>query len=325
VAQALVEPGEVKSARNAELGKELEPHALRYQTNRPSYTDFATWAEVTLSAAVLARRAEARNLAVADLTGVVTPVPVVTKGLASRDPGTGEIHEGETQSPVVAFLLPGGLVALMFIVILLGAAPMMQGVVEEKMQRIAEVLLGSVRPFELMMGKLIGMAGVSLTMASVYLGGAYWAVHRYGYAEYLSGGVVAWFVVFQVLAVFMFGSVYAAVGAACSDMKEAQSMLTPVTVVTMLPLFVWVNVVREPTSGFATAASFFPPATPMLMTARVAIPPGIPLWQPLVGVLVVLVATVACVYAAGRIFRVGLLMQGKGARFGDLLRWVVNG
>jgi ABC-2 type transport system permease protein len=72
-------------------------------------------------------------------------------------------------------------------------------------------------------------------------------------------------------------------------------------------------------------ASFFPFATPTLMVARMATPPGIPAWQPLVGVLGVLATTVVCVYVAGRIFRVGLLMQGKGARLGEMIKWVFRG
>ena len=77
---------------------------------------------------------------------------------------------------MASILIPGGLMALMFTLILVGATPLMHGIVEEKMQRIAEVLLGSVRPFELMLGKLLGMAAVSMTLSAVYLGGAYWAV-----------------------------------------------------------------------------------------------------------------------------------------------------
>ena len=93
---------------------------------------------------------------------------------------------------------------LMFMVVLMCATPLMQGVVEEKMQRIAEVLLGSVQPFPLMMGKLLGMAGVSLTIAAVYLGGAYWAAHHYGFAEYVGIDLLLWFLLYQTLAALMF-------------------------------------------------------------------------------------------------------------------------
>jgi len=84
-------------------------------------------------------------------------------------------------------------------------------------------------------------------------------------------------------------------------------------------------VLEEPNGPVATGLSFFPFATPSLMVARLGVPPGVPLWQPLAGTALVILSTVACVYAAGRIFRVGLLLQGKGADFAQLLRWVVRG
>jgi ABC-2 type transport system permease protein len=309
----------------AAIPPSLDPHALRYQTNRPSYHDFPRWAEALMNGLVRARRAEQQNIALADVSAIAQPVPVLSKSLAARDPRTGVIDEGRDQNPIVAMLLPGGLIILMFMMVLLGATPLMQGVMEEKMQRIAEVLLGSIEPFPLMMGKIIGMAGVSLTMAAIYLAGVFAAVEHYGYGEYLSAPTMFWFLVFQVLALFLYGSMYAAVGAACTDLKEAQAMMMPVTLLIMIPLFVWVNVIKEPTSTFSTSMSLFPLATPMLMVGRLAVPPGIPLWQPLLGVVLVLATTVFCVYAAGRIFRVGLLLQGKGARFSDMLRWVIRG
>lgn len=303
----------------------MEPHALRYQTNRPSYQDFARWAQAIVNAAAITQRAVKEGIPPTALANVMQMVPLVEKGLTTRDPQTGAIREGEDQNPIVAILLPGGLIVLMYMMVLLGAAPLLQGVIEEKMQRIAEVLLGSVPPFGLMMGKIVGMVGVSLTMGAVYLGGAYWAVHHFGYAEYLSAEIIAWFLLYQVLAVFMYGSLYAAVGAACTDMKEAQAMMMPLMLVGMLPLFVWINVVREPTSAFSMGASLFPPATPTLMLARQAVPPGVPLWQPLLGIGLMVATTLGCIYAAGRVFRVGILMQGKGARIGDLVRWVIRG
>jgi ABC-2 type transport system permease protein len=303
----------------------VEPHALRYQSNRPSYQDFSKWAEKFINSVVRMRRAEEKGLALTELGVIVQPVPLLAKGLTSRDPRTGAIKEGADQNQIVAILLPGGLVVLMFMMVLLGAAPLLQGVMEEKMQRIAEVLLGSVQPFPLMMGKIIGMSLVSLTMTLIYLAGVYWAVHHYGYGEYLTPDIIAWFLIYQVLALFLFGSIYAAVGAACSEMKEAQAMLMPVSLLSMIPLFIWVNVVREPTSTFATGASFFPLFTPMLMVARLAVPPGTPIWQPILGIVLCLATTVLCVYAAGRVFRVGILLQGKGPRFQDLFRWVLRG
>src|SRR5205085_12109572 len=231
---------------------------LRYQTNRPSYQDFSKWAESLINGVVRAQRAEHKGMTLADLKSIVMPVPLLSKGLTTRNPRTGAIEDAPDQNPIVAFLLPGGLIVLMFMMVLLGAAPLMQGVMEEKMQRIAEVLLGSVQPFPLMMGKIIGMTGVSLTMASIYLAGAYAAVQNYGYGEYLSAQVIAWFLIYQVLAVFMFGSLYAAVGAACSDLKEAQAMLMPVTLLSLIPLFMWVNVVRERTCTFDTGTSLCP-------------------------------------------------------------------
>jgi ABC-2 type transport system permease protein len=169
------------------------------------------------------------------------------------------------------------------------------------------------------------MVGVSLTVAAVYLIGAYVVASHYQYTEYLAPQVLAWFLVYLILSVLMFGSLFIAVGAAATDMKESQSLLLPIMLVACLPLFVLGAIIQEPNGTLATSLSFIPTATPMLMTARIAVPPGVPWWQPFLGVIGVLAATLGCVWAAGRIFRVGILMQGKGARFGDLIKWVARG
>src|SRR5262249_22960577 len=176
---------------------------------------------------------------------------VETKGLSERDPRTGKVTEASEQSRIASVAAPAGLMLLMFMVVLMGATPLMQGVVEEKMQRIAEVLLGSVRPFELMMGKLIGMAGVSLTITAVYMTGALWAAQHFGFAGALSADLLVWFLAYQVLAALMYGSLFIAVGAACTDMKETQNLLWPVMLLASLPLFLLGNVLREPNSPVA--------------------------------------------------------------------------
>ncbi|MEX0714232.1 MAG: ATP-binding cassette domain-containing protein [Pirellulales bacterium] len=177
----------------------------------------------------------------------------------------------------------------------------------------------------IMMGKLLGLVGISITLAAVYLGGAYWAALHYGFDQFLAPYVLFWFLVYLVFAVLMYGALFIAVGAACTDLRETQNMLWPVMVVAMLPMFVWLNVAKEPNSSFSTIASFVPTATPMLMLVRLAVPPGIAWWQPALGVLGVLALTLVLVYAAGRIFRVGILLQGKGASPRDLVRWVIRG
>jgi len=298
---------------------------LRYQTNRPVDDDFAKYVKDVTEKAVRDKLSWQAGLPPGTLETLLRPAKLESRGLTTRDPETGAILEASEQSRVASLVIPAGLMILMFMVVFMSAAPLMQGVVEEKMQRIAEVLLGSVRPFALMMGKLLGMVGVSLTIAAVYLGGAYWAARRFGFGEFLTVDVLASFALFQCLAALMYGSLFIAIGAACTDMKETQNLLWPVLLLSMLPLFVLGSVVREPNSPVATGFSFFPFATPMLMIARQAVPPGVPWWQPAVGAVLVLATTLLCVYAAGRIFRVGLLMQGKGARIGEMARWVFRG
>jgi ABC-2 type transport system permease protein len=300
--------------------------AVRYQSDSPTYDAFEDWVQEVLTAAIHESRFAAAHVTLPpqDLHTIIQPVPLLAKGLSKRN-ADGKYEDAPDENVLVSIMVPGGLMLLMFMLILLGATPLLQGVVEEKMQRIAEVLLGSVRPFELMMGKLLGSVAVSLTLAMVYLTGAYWAAHHYEFADYIPTHVIVWFVFYESLAVLMFGSLMIAVGAACTDMRETQSMMWPVMLLICLPMFVWINVIKDPNSTFSSAVSLVPFATPMLMLGRQAVPPGIPWWQPVLGISLVLITTLACVYAAGRIFRVGILMQGKGAQVGEILRWVVRG
>src|SRR5262249_41440024 len=127
---------------------------------------------------------------------------------------TGKVEEYSGKDKAAPFLVPFALLMLMFMVIFMGATPLMQGVVEEKLQRIAEVLLGSVSPFQLMMGKLLGLVGVSLTMSAVYLGGGYWLANHYGFARFFPIGLLLWFFLFRWWAAWLMAAMFVAVGAA---------------------------------------------------------------------------------------------------------------
>lgn len=298
--------------------------AIAYHSNNATYDDALQWLRGTIG-----QRVRELRLAKADidpkLVEDITRMPDFRNlGLAERT-ASGEVKQAESANEVVALLVPLGMLMLMFMMILVGASPLVQSVLEEKMNRIAEVLLGSVSPFPLMMGKLLGMVGVSLTVLTIYLFGIAFAVHRAGYGALFPSHLVGWFVAYQVLAVLMFGALFVAIGAAVSDLKEAQSLMTPVMLIVAAPMFVWLNVIKEPSSPFSVFVSLIPPATPMLMVLRQATPEGVPLWQQVLGVSLVLATTALCVFAASRIFRVGILMQGKGAKVTEMLRWVLRG
>ncbi len=299
-------------------------HAFRYQTNRPTHREFPQLVRETVFKTIEEERARKANLDMEKVRLVVRPVTMTDKGLSTINE-KGKVIDATEGSKIAPIVVPMGMMLLMFMMVMMSATPLMQGVVEEKMQRIAEVLLGSVRPFQLMLGKLMGMTGVSMTISAVYLAGIYWAARQFDFGESVGPGLLAWFILFQSLAGLMYGSLFIAIGAACTDMKETQNLMWPVMLLATMPMFVLGTVLQEPNSSVVTALSFFPFATPMLMIARLSIPPGIALWQPLLGTALGIATTLLCVWVAGRIFRVGLLMQGKGARLDEIVRWVFRG
>jgi ABC-2 type transport system permease protein len=206
--------------------------------------------------------------------------------------------------------------------VLSSAPQLLNSVIEEKMSRISEVLIGSVTPYQLMMGKLLGSAGVSTLLALIYLTGGIFTARYFGYADAVRLSDLGWVVVFLPMAVFMFGAIFITIGAACTDLKDAQGMMTPAMLVMMLPWMTWFAVINAPDSPVAVALSLFPTNAPFLMLLRIAIPPGPPAWQIALSVVLTTLTALALVHAAGKVFRTGLLMQGKAASFGEMWTWV---
>jgi len=311
-------------------GDVLEPAAkeevarVTYHAKSAALDDARSWTETTVNARVRQLRLAAAHLDAATIARVTRWVNVQAAGLVSRDEG-GAVKEGGGGDLTTTLAVPGVLAMMMFMVIVMGASPLINSVMEEKLQRIAEVLLGAVTPFQLMLGKLLGAVGVSLTIFAVYAGCAVAAASRMGMLKYVPYGVLPWFGVYLVAAVLLFGAMFVAVGSACNDPKEAHSAMMPVWLVLMVPAFVWFQVIKEPLSGFSTYMSLVPPFVPILMLLRQSAPSGVPAWQPWVGLAGMLLFTTLIVWAAGRIFRVGLLMQGKPPRPRDLLRWAIRG
>jgi ABC-2 type transport system permease protein len=313
----------------------IEPNALQpgdkpaqsfvhYHSESPTYDQIQQWIAGPLNERIQQMRLQAADLDARIVREATRRVLVGNLGLVKAD-AAGNPIQAEQSNVAANIFVPIGLLMLMFMVVMGSATPLMNSVLEEKMQRIAEVLLSSIPSFQLMLGKLLGTVAVALTTVSVYMFGAYLALKRSGYVQYFPWDQVLWFVAFLGLAVLMFGSIFIAIGASVTDMKEAQSMMTPVILLLVSPMFVWFNIVREPNSTMALVMSLIPPLTPMLMIVRQSVPPGVPIWQPLVGIALVLAATLICVFAAGRIFRIGILMQGKGAKVSEMVRWALRG
>jgi ABC-2 type transport system permease protein len=299
--------------------------AVRFQAKNVGAITFRRIIEVLINQGVQMERFQQKGIAAETVAQIQQPVVVKLKALTRKDAKTGEYVDGADEAQIINLVLPGVLIAMMFMIIMIGATPAMHGVVEEKGQRIAEVLLGSVTPFQLMAGKLLGVIGVSMTMATVYLGGGFFLASYFGFADLVPLSLIAWFVPMLVLALLIFGSLFIAVGAAASDVKDTQTLLMPIMMMACLPFFAMGPIMQDPNGPIARACSFFPFATPMLLVARQSVPPGVPLWEMLAGIALVLVTTTLCVWAAGRIFRIGILSQGKTPRFIDLIKWVVKG
>ena len=227
-----------------------------------------------------------------------------------------DVGKSKDQSPMdslIAMFLPFGVMMLMFMVILMAAQPMLESAMEEKSLRISEVLLGSVTPSQLMGGKLIGNVAGSLVIFVLYGSGGLFLLNSQGLSDKIPASVLPWFLLFQLLGVLFFSSIFLTVGASVNELKEAQTMLLPVWMVLMAPMMVWFVAVRDPNGVVSTTLSFFPPSCPMMMVLRLASGTTVPFWQPPLAAIIMLVSTFLIVRTAGRIYRAGLL-RNEGAR-----------
>jgi ABC-2 type transport system permease protein len=296
---------------------------ILYYSDTPSYQALPTWLRITVSRVVEVirfRNAGVDPVLVARLT---KQIPIEQLGLVSRD-ASGRA-EAKTVDRVRASVVPFAFLMLMYITVMSSAPQLLNSVMEEKMGRISEVLIASVTPFQLMMGKLLGSVGVSALLAFIYIGGALAVASYWGYAGVASPVQMAWFALFLLMAVVLFGSLFIAIGSACTDLKDSQNLVTPVMIIVMLPMMTVGPILKAPDGPLATTLSMMPTSAPFLMMLRIAMEPGPPLWQIAVAVAVMMATVVLFVWAAGRIFRTGLLMQGKSASFGEMIRWVRAG
>ena len=173
-----------------------------------------------------------------------------------------------------------------------------------------------------MTGKILGQLGVGLTVLGLYVALGIVALLSFAMFDLLDVGLVAYLFIFFVLTYFVYGALVAAVGAAVNDMNEAQSLMTPIMLVLVIPFLLMGPITQSPDSAFSTAMSFVPPVNTFAMLLRMSSATPPPLWQVWLTIVISGAAVYAALWFAAKVFRVGLLMHGKPPNVATLVRWI---
>lgn len=230
------------------------------------------------------------------------------------------------------FLLAYGIFFLLYLVLLIWGQQVLQGVLEEKSSRVVEVIISAARPFDLMLGKLLGIGGAAFTQFAVWIT-CLVALTAPGLAASIAAmpeGLdlpritvlqAAYITVFFVLGFFVYSSMYAAVGSAFNSLQEAQNLSMVPTFSIVAPMFFLFPVINDSSSPLAVVTSMVPLLSPILMPLRIAVevPPA---WQILTSILLTAGFVWFMIWLCARIYRVGILMYGKKPTARELLRWL---
>ena len=299
----------------------IEPFELhtRNTTNLAQRGPLAT----AVTHALVAQRLSALGIHVADMNALLQNADLklikVTKGGESVERG---------QSVGIAITL----VMLLYMSLLMYGIITMRSVLEEKTTRTMEVLISAVRPFELLAGKILGVAAVAFTQFLIWAT-TFGAVISYGAAmsagapgSPLSGmrmpvSVFIFAGIYFIGGYFLYSSMYAAIGAACSNEQDAQQLQWPCTMPLVFSVVMFSAVLANPASRSSVILSEIPFFAPILMTLRIAIQTP-PAWQIALSIALLAATVVVMIYASARIYRVGVLMYGKRPNLPEMLRWL---
>ena len=267
-------------------------------------------------------------------------------------------HTGEkANSSIVATVVAYALSFMLYMFILIYGVMVMQSVIEEKNSRVLEVMVSTVRPIEMMLGKILGVASVALLQVAIWvvllLGvgffvmpelipsemsmavemlkqgaspenagvdmGLLQAIATLTDVAYLAKIIVS-LLVFMVSGFLLYAALFAAIGSSVDNPQDAQQLQTPVTIPIILSLFVMLSVINDPTSELAFWFSMIPLTSPIVMMAR--IPYDIPTWEIALSLGILIATFVVVVWFAGKIYRVGILMHGKKPTLKELWKWM---
>jgi ABC-2 type transport system permease protein len=247
-----------------------------------------------------------------------TTIPRTSTTLVSAD---GSQREGQGLNRMMPFIMG----VLLFMGIMTGGQGLMTSTVEEKSSRVVEVLLAAASALELMWGKLLGQLGVGLVMMAMYVIVGLLALLQFASIGLVDPLLVLWLFLFFLMSYLVFGALMMSIGAAVSQMADAQSLMGPVMILLIVPYLATAMIGSAPDSPFAVISSFVPPINGFTMMARLASTSPPPAWQVLVSLALGVGAACAAVWFASKVFRVGLLMHGKPPTFATLVKWARMG
>jgi len=217
--------------------------------------------------------------------------------------------------------LPFIFAGLLVFGILIGGQTLLTQVLEEKSSRVIEVLLSALSPLELMAGKILGQMAVSMLVLALYVGMGLLMLTSFAMLGLIDPRLIVYLIVFFLVGYLVFASVFAAIGAAVNEMREAQSLMTPIMLLLMAPWFFAQSIGRDPASAFSVAMSLVPPVNTFAMMVRLASTTPPPLWQVALSLVIGVASAIVCMWFAAKIFKVGLLMHGKPPTLGTLIKW----
>jgi ABC-2 type transport system permease protein len=331
----------------------VKDQTVYYYSQKPPSVEIESFIEKKIEKSIREYKISALNLEKEQIDALNTNVSVDPEPLKETDNNASKL----TSAIGAAMGMIMGLI--MYTVMLVYGMMVMRSVMEEKTTRIVEVMISSVKPFQLMLGKIIGVGAVGLTQILI------WAIlipaitipinlifgfdsnqlssNMQGAAAQVDPDdmqamvslamaeleamnwwmILPLFVLYFLGGYFLYSSMFAAVGSAIGDdMGEGQSLTLPITIPVILALYIMMASIESPDSSLAVWSSIFPLFSPVVMPARLAFDP--PLWQILLSITVLIGTVILFVWLAGRIYRVGILLYGKKASFLELAKWILR-
>ena len=282
----------------------------------PNHTDLLTSATSRSVVDVRLRRLGHNPSHIHDL--IRRPRAVATR---LSDDGT-EAKDNE----IARKLIPMAFMLLLWVATFTSGNYLLTTTIEEKGNKVMEVLLSAISPMQLLSGKILGQAGVSAVILCMYGSAAMAGLVAFAMLDLIPIMHLVLFGIFFVIAYFMIATTMAAVGSAVSELSDAQSLMGPIMLVMIVPFALWPIISEHPNGMVAMISSFTPPLIPFVMIIRVtASTESIATWEILLSIGVGIISVIAMIWMCARIFRIGVLMLGKPPTLFELIRWVKQG